>query len=104
MPIIKSAIKKMRQDEKRTAANRAKKRRLREILKLTKEKPTIQNLARAFSLLDKGAKTHLIHKNKAARLKSRLSKLIKGIRETKGTQGTKVKKTSIKKRTVKKSV
>lgn len=76
MPIIKSAIKKLRQDEKRRKENRKKREGLKEILKNARKNPTSQNLSEAFSALDKAAKTNLIHKNKAARLKSALSKLV----------------------------
>ncbi|MBI3955662.1 30S ribosomal protein S20, partial [Candidatus Gottesmanbacteria bacterium] len=40
------------------------------------KKPTAKALASAFTQLDKAAKTNVIHKNKASRLKSRLSKLL----------------------------
>jgi ribosomal protein S20 len=39
--------------------------------------PGKKTLSAAFKALDKSAKGHIIHKNKAARLKSRLSKLLK---------------------------
>ncbi|MDO8451900.1 MAG: 30S ribosomal protein S20, partial [bacterium] len=39
-------------------------------------KPSAKALTQAFRIIDKAAKSNLIHKNKADRLKSRLSKLI----------------------------
>lgn len=74
MPIIRSAKKKMRQDKKRTQLNEAKKTVLRGMLKNMRREPSVQLLSEVMSKLDKAAKTHLIHPNKAARLKSRLSK------------------------------
>lgn len=76
MPIIKSAIKKLRKDKKRTALNRQKEKTLKEALKKAIKTPTAQNVQKATSLIDKAAKNHLIHKNKAARLKSKLAKLL----------------------------
>lgn len=72
MPIIKSAIKKMRQDRKRTAVNRAKKDNLKKVIKLAETKPTAENVSLAFSALDKAAKSGLIPKGRADRKKSRL--------------------------------
>lgn len=43
---------------------------------MSRKKPTKKNLGSVFSELDRAAKKHVIHKNKAARLKSRLSKLV----------------------------
>lgn len=74
MPLIKSAIKKLRKDKTRTARNKVKKDNLKSLIKKVRVAKTPENLQAVFSALDKAAKTNLIHKNKAARLKSRLSK------------------------------
>lgn len=74
MPIIRSAIKKVRKDKTRTARNKKRGTALKALLKkarTSKDKKVIQEV---FSALDKAAKVKLIHPNKAARLKSRLSK------------------------------
>jgi len=42
-----------------------------------KKNPTAENLAAAFSAADKSVKKNVIQKNKAARIKASLSKLIK---------------------------
>lgn len=70
MPIIKSAKKALRQTIKRTAKNRATKQNLKIALK----KVSTGKLAKVQALIDKAVKNHLIHKNKAARLKSQLFK------------------------------
>lgn len=75
MPIIKSAIKKARKDKVRTARNAVRSAKLKSLLKKARQQPTAQNLSKAFSAFDKAVKTNLIHRNKAARLKSRLSHL-----------------------------
>ncbi len=76
MPIIKSAIKKMRKDKTRTERNRQRKTKVEIALKTVKRKPTPKNLSQAFSSLDKAVKVNLIHKNRASRLKSKLSSLL----------------------------
>ncbi len=74
MPLIKSAIKKVRKDKARTARNEAREKTLKTAVKVARRTKTEESLTSAFSALDKAAKVKLIHPNKAARLKSRLSK------------------------------
>jgi small subunit ribosomal protein S20 len=74
MPLIKSAIKKLRKDRARTIKNKNKKEHLKDLVKDARSDHSVKNLSAAFSALDKAAKTNLIHKNKANRLKSRLAK------------------------------
>ena len=74
MPLIKSAIKKLRKDKVRTLRNKKKKDNIKSLIKKARINKTPENLQAVFSALDKAAKTNLIHKNKASRLKSRLSK------------------------------
>lgn len=74
MPLIKSAIKKLRKDRARTARNKIKKENIKSLIKKARSDNNSANLQAVFSALDKATKTNLIHKNKAARLKSRLSK------------------------------
>lgn len=75
MPVIKSAIKKLRKDKKREAHNAAFRDLMGQAIKAVKRETNTTNLSHAFSLIDKAAKKHLLHKNKAARMKSGLSKL-----------------------------
>ena len=76
MPVIKSATKRLRQIKRRSAHNRLIRDGLKETVAKFRKKPTEKQLAHVMSSLDKAAKTNLIHKNKASRLKSRLSKLL----------------------------
>lgn len=76
MPIIKSAIKKVRKDKTRTARNKRRELTVKSLVKKAKISKSAKDLQLAFSALDKAAKVKLIHPNKSARLKSRLSKLI----------------------------
>lgn len=74
MPIIKSAIKKVRKDKLRTARNRKRELSLKSLIKKARTTKSQKDLKSVYSALDKAAKVKLIHPNKAARLKSRLSK------------------------------
>ncbi len=76
MPIIKSAIKKVRKDKLRTARNKKRELSMKAIIKKVRTDKSAKDLTAAFSALDKAVKVKLIHRNKASRLKSRLSKLI----------------------------
>src|SRR5258706_9809793 len=78
MPVLKHAKKKLRQDKKRTIANVKIKDTYKDLVKAAKLKKTPEALSKAFSGLDKAAKKHLMHKNKAARMKSALSKIVGG--------------------------
>lgn len=74
MPIIKSAIKKVRKDKQRTKKNNERSTALKALLKKARNSKTAKDLQAVYSALDKAAKVNLIHPNKSARLKSRLSK------------------------------
>lgn len=74
MPVTKSAKKKMRVDERRRVVNMRVRRRYKKVVREARKNPTTENVKKAFSELDTAAKKHVIHKNKAARLKSRLAK------------------------------
>lgn len=75
MPVIKSAKKKLRQDKKRTEKNELIESSLKIAIKKAKKAPTETNVRKATSLADKAAKKHVIHSNKASRIKSSLSRL-----------------------------
>ena len=78
MPIIKSAIKKVRKDKKRTNVNELYIKAYQTTLKkIRKGGSDAKNLISIFySQVDKAVKHHVIQKNKAIRLKSRVSKKI----------------------------
>lgn len=77
MPVIKSAKKKLRQDIKRTKINKRLRDLLKESLKKALKSKTAVSIEKAIKLADKAAKLKIIHKNKAARIKSKLSKFAK---------------------------
>ena len=75
MPVLKHAKKKLRQDKKRTVRNKKWKEQYKSLLKKAKLDLSADNVKRAVSSIDKAAKHYIIHKNKAAHLKSALAKL-----------------------------
>ncbi len=83
MPITKSAKKALRQSVRRHAKNLKKKEAYKDAIKLVrklaeegKKSEAAAKLATLYKALDKAAKTHVIKKNKASRLKSRITKLL----------------------------
>ncbi|MEK7593414.1 MAG: 30S ribosomal protein S20 [Patescibacteria group bacterium] len=96
MPITKSAEKALRQNVRRRKINLKRKTDLKSVIKQFKKLVTEYKkaepgserssaireeakkyLAQVYKKLDKSAKVNLIKKNKASRLKSRLTKLLK---------------------------
>ena len=84
MPIIKSAKKALRQNIKHRKINLKRKAELKAVIKQYKKLITAgqkeeakKYLSQVYKKLDKAAKVELIKKNRASRLKSRLSKLLK---------------------------
>lgn len=83
MPNTRNAKKALRQSQKRRLHNRAQRSALRTVIKKVRLAATGDDpeaAREAFRLavkrLDQAAAKNLIHKNKAARTKSRLSKLL----------------------------
>jgi small subunit ribosomal protein S20 len=82
MPVIKSAKKKARQaikHEERNKGTRTKvKTFMKKMLELAKTNPEEAKklLTEAYSVIDTACKKHLLHKNNAARKKSRLARVV----------------------------
>lgn len=75
MPNIASAEKNMRKSRAANLRNRAQRSALRTALKKAKgDDATLDTRKSAIALLDRAARKGLIHKNAAARHKSRLDK------------------------------
>ena len=84
MPVIKSSKKRVRQNLKKTARNMRLKKEIRlafnqfEKVLATGKKTDIANAqTKLNSLLDTASKKNVFHKNKAARRKSRIAKMVK---------------------------
>ncbi|SRR5258708_319587 len=99
MPLIKSAKKKLRQDKKRQKRNKSTKDFLKEVLKTARKDITPESIRVAVVATDKAVKKGIIHKNKAARIKSALSKITKTEEKPKSTP---VKKPKIATKKIKK--
>jgi small subunit ribosomal protein S20 len=81
-----SALKRVRQTERRTDYNRKNKSRLRHQIRAMRRaitskdaKAATELLPKTFSLIDRSAKTGLIKKNTAARYKSKLHLRVKAL-------------------------
>jgi small subunit ribosomal protein S20 len=80
VPNLESAKKAMRQSRRHAVINRAQRSALRTALKRVRSAGTKQEATQAYAaavrLLDRAARKGLIHKNNAARNKSRLAKYV----------------------------
>lgn len=74
----KSALKRIRANHRRQLLNRYQAKTMRNAIKkfkaLTDTEAAKEQYPKIVSLIDKNAKRNIIHKNKAANLKSKLSK------------------------------
>ncbi|MEQ9262137.1 MAG: 30S ribosomal protein S20 [Owenweeksia sp.] len=74
----KSALKRVRSDEKKRERNRYQhktaRNAIRDLRKNEDKKEVEKKLPEVFSMIDKLAKKNIIHSNKAANLKSSLSR------------------------------
>jgi len=80
----KSSIKRIRQTESKKLHNRYQAKTTRSTLKklraTTDKKEAATMLPKVVSMLDKLAKRNVIHKNKAANLKSKLTKKVSSLK------------------------
>ena len=76
MPILKNAKKALRSSQRKAVVNNKVRSKLKTMVDGFKKSPTVVALSSAFSAIDKAKKKNLIEPNKAARVKSQLSKLV----------------------------
>ncbi|MCV3754193.1 30S ribosomal protein S20 [Ureaplasma zalophigenitalium] len=76
MANIVSNEKSYRHNEKVRKQNHSKMSKLRTVVKKVRNSEKVENSAIAYSVIDKTASKGVIHKNKAARLKSRTMKAL----------------------------
>ena len=80
MPLIKSAKKAIKTTKRQTEENRLVRAKVKDTLKGARiaitagDKNVAEKISQAYRELDIATKKNVIHKNKAARLKSRLAK------------------------------
>ena len=79
----KSAIKRIRQSEKRRVFNKylhkTARNAVRKLRALTSKKEAAEFFPTVVAMLDKLAKRNIIHKNKASNLKSKLAKYLSSL-------------------------
>ncbi len=76
MPLLNNSKKALRSSRAKAVINSRVKSRVKTAVDATRKNPTPTTLSQAFSALDRGVKGHLFHRNKVARLKHQLSKLV----------------------------
>ena len=83
MATHKSALKRIRANEKRRLRNRYHAKTMRNAVRkfrtMTDKKEAAEYFPKLVSMIDKLVKKSVIHKNKAANLKSKLSKQVAGM-------------------------
>ena len=99
MPIIKSAIKRVKQANQRRERNIGLKKDIKAAHKAFLANPSAETLAKAQSTLDTAVKKKLLEKNTVARKKAQLSKIAKEA----GVKLAAAKKTPAKKPAAKKA-
>ena len=77
MPIIKSAIKRMKQTTVRRARNVETKKAVKAAVRAFTDKPSAKTLSEAQSAIDTAVKKNVLSKGTAARRKSSLAKIAK---------------------------
>lgn len=77
MPILASSKKALRSALRRHQVNLRLKNKLKTASDLLTKKPSDVNLNQVYQTIDRAAKKHVMHPNKANRLKSRMAKSLK---------------------------
>lgn len=102
MPVTKTARRALRGSKRKTEINKKIVSALEISLRIAKKTKKASDIQKAFSQTDIAKKKNVIHKNKASRIKSSLSKLIgkgatKNIKLSKSSKSSKIKASKDKK-------
>jgi small subunit ribosomal protein S20 len=76
MPVTKTAKRALRSSKRKEDINKQIFANVKVAIRLAKKNKTKKNVLKAISLVDRAAKKKVIHKNKAARTKRVLTKLL----------------------------
>jgi small subunit ribosomal protein S20 len=76
MPVTKTAKRALRGSKNKTAVNKIIVGSLEVAVRLARKSKSPEKIIKAVSLADRAVKKRVIHRNKAARIKSQLSKLL----------------------------
>jgi small subunit ribosomal protein S20 len=90
MPVTTTAKRALRSSKNKETVNKLIIKKLEVAVRIAKRSKTSEKVLKAVSLVDRAAKKSVIHKNKAARIKSQLSKLL--VKTVKSTGKTSKKK------------
>lgn len=75
MPVTKTAKRALRSSKRKEEANKQIRSQLEIAIRVAKKEKSDKAVSSASSLADRAAKKNIIHKNRAARIKSSLSKI-----------------------------
>lgn len=76
MPVTKTAKRALRASKRKEAVNKKLSSRLAIAIRIARGSKGVEKINKAISLADRSANKKIIHKNKASRIKSTLSKLL----------------------------
>ena len=85
MPVTKTAKRALRSSNRKALINKDIIKELEIVIRQAKKTKAADIVKKAISLADRAAKKNVIHKNKAGRIKSALSKLTKLTKVAKST-------------------
>ncbi len=77
MPLLQNAKKALRVSKRKAIVNKTLRSKVKTMTDKVRETVSAENMSSAFSSIDKAVKKNLLHRNKAARMKSQLSRLSK---------------------------
>ncbi len=107
MPVTKTAKRALRASDRKAYINKIITYNLESAIRIAKKSGKQADVSRVFSMADRAVKKDLIHKNKASRIKSRLSNFVEKTfgKKAIAAKPVKSKKTTVKptKKTVKKT-
>jgi small subunit ribosomal protein S20 len=76
MPVTKTAKRALRSSKKKEAVNKKIRASLEVAIRLARKEKSKKTIQEAISTVDRAAKKKVLHRKKAARIKSSLSKLL----------------------------
>jgi small subunit ribosomal protein S20 len=83
MPVTTTAKRALRGSRKKESINKVILGKLEVAVRVARKGKVVEKIRKAMSFADRAAKKRVIHKNKAARIKSQLSKLLPKTSKTK---------------------
>jgi small subunit ribosomal protein S20 len=89
MPVTKTAKRALRSSKKKESVNKLILSKLEASIRIARKGKSAEKVNKAISLVDRAAKKRVIHKKKAARIKSQLSKLLPKTSKTKSNTSKK---------------